>query len=122
MKLKIFQIKSPHTDKIYIGGTTKKFISPLFECYSHDYNHYVKTNRVYRKFFDIFKAGDAYFSLLHECEVENTSEMWKKIREFKILHLENCINFKELIHVNTVRRYRYTPKRKKSQEVNEQEN
>ena len=115
----IFKICSPNTNNIYLGITTKPYIYDLFQQYKYNYNLYkkYKSKNNFRKYFEILDCEDAYFVLLERVHIETASEKFKILRKYKIDHHEQCINFAELFGVNTVRKYKRTPKKKKSQEA-----
>jgi hypothetical protein len=117
MNIKFFSINSENCKNIYIGFTSKASIYKVFEQYKCFYTQYVnKTTTTKRKYFPIFEQGEPYIVLLGECEIYSNEELYKTLREIKILHQENCINFKEIYHENidnTVRKYKkYSVKKK----------
>ena len=123
MNIKFFSINSENCKNIYIGFTSKASIYKVFEQYKYFYTQYVnKTTTTKRKYFPIFEQGEPYIVLLGECEIYSNDELYKTLREIKILHQENCINFKEIYHENidnTVRKYKkYSVKKKDKVEKN----
>ena len=110
MIVKFFSIHSENCKNVYIGFTTKSSILQVFEQYKYFYNQYVnKTTRTKRRYFPIFEQNDPYIVLIGECEVKSSEELFKTLREIKLIHQENCINFKEIYHENienAVRKYK----------------
>ncbi len=76
---KIYTLRSPSTDKIYIGST----IQPLYKRKSE---HFVrKTN-------DISKLDDFYIELLEDFKCENKDQLNKREGELIRLHSDKCVN------------------------------
>ncbi len=89
---KIYTIRSPHTDKFYIGSTTTT-LSKRFSDHRSKYKSHLegkKTKNITS--FEILKLGDAYIELFEECPTENKNQLHKRegelIREYK----ERCVN------------------------------
>lgn len=78
---KIYTIRSPHTEKVYIGGTTQ----PLFKRF---YFHKKNLDTTAR---EIIALGDAYIELLEEFPCENKNQLCKREGEL-IRATKNCIN------------------------------
>ena len=96
---KIYSIRSPHTDKVYIGSTTQ----PLFKRFSKhkwNYNSWKKGNSYEKKItsFDIFDYGDAYIELIEEYPCEN--KMLLNKREGEIIRSMECVNQVKNVGVN----------------------
>ena len=110
MIVKFFSIHSENCKNVYIGFTSKDSIYKVFEQYKYFYTQYVnKTTSTKRKYFPIFEQGDPYIVLLGECVISSNEELYKTLREIKILHQDNCINFTEVYHDNVdnaVRKYK----------------
>lgn len=89
MKGYIYKIKSPNTDKEYIGSTTGCYKSRfvVHKCYSKK-SYPSNKNRTYTSG-EIFKYGDAYIELIEEVEVNTKNEL----RYIEQTHLnEKCVN------------------------------
>ncbi len=75
---KIYALRSPSTDKIYIGST----IQPLYKR---------KASHNKKKSNDLSKLGDFYIELIENFKCENREELNK--REGELIRLNNkCIN------------------------------
>ena len=102
-KSMIYTIRSPHTDKYYIGSTTQILCKRFVDHKSH-YNQYLKGNVQLVTSFKIIELGDAYIELLEEINCENRNQLEKRegvlIRE----HKANCVN--HYIPGRTDREYR----------------
>jgi|694.fasta_scaffold111829_2 hypothetical protein len=82
---KIYAIRSPHTNKIYIGSTTTKYLCNRLHGHKNDYkkNHYVTSC-------EIIKLGDAYIELLECFPCSSKSELTK--REGELMQQHDCVN------------------------------
>ena len=88
----IYTIRSPHTDKFYIGSTTQK-LCKRFANHKSNYNAYV--NNVDCDFvtsFKIIELGDSYIELLEEINCENKSQLEMREGELIRLHKDFSIN------------------------------
>jgi hypothetical protein len=87
---KIYSLRSPHTDKVYVGSTTQ----PLFKRLSkHRGNYYCwkrGTDKRYNTSFEIFDYGDAFIELIEEYPCEN--KMLLNKREGEIIRSMECVN------------------------------
>ena len=90
-KAKIYAIKSPNTNKIYIGSTCHDLESRLkehkyaFNCYNNGKNKYTSS-------FQIISRGDPYIELLKECPSIYKHQILYEEGEFIRLYKNNCIN------------------------------
>jgi hypothetical protein len=82
-KGKIYCIRSPNTDLIYIGSTCQKLSQRMGE---HRIN--IKKNNITSKI--IFEYGDAYIELLENYPCNNKEELLKK--EGEHIRSNNCCN------------------------------
>ena len=102
-KSMIYTIRSPHTDKYYIGSTTQILCKRFVDHKTH-YKRYLKGNVHLVTSFKIIELGDAYIELLEEINCENRNQLEKRegvlIRE----HKANCVN--HYIPGRTDREYR----------------
>jgi hypothetical protein len=76
---KIYAIKSPNTDKIYIGSTTQKYLSSRLT------QHKCVKSNISSK--EIINCGDAYIELIEMYPCNNIMELNK--REGEIFNLYN---------------------------------
>jgi hypothetical protein len=67
---KIYTIRSPNTDKFYIGSTTQ----PLFKRF---YSHKCIHNSTCSK--EIFQCGDAYIELLEDYKCSSNKAPWNGV-------------------------------------------
>ena len=82
----IYTIRSPHTDKYYIGSTRTPLRKRLWE-HKRSYNAWCKDNtKLYYTSFEVLKYGDAYIELLEEYPCENVQQLYKKEGE----HIRSC--------------------------------
>jgi hypothetical protein len=80
---KIYTIRSPNTDKYYIGSTTQ----PLHKrFYEHKMMSYETTVNV------IFDAGDAYIELMELCSCNSKNELDKREGELQREHKDKMVN------------------------------
>ena len=87
----IYSIRSPHTDKFYIGSTTQK-LCKRFTNHKSDYNAYVNNTGNYITSFKIIELGDSYIELLERFDCEDKNELEKREGELIRLHKDLCIN------------------------------
>ena len=78
---KIYDIRSPQTDKIYSGSTTQKL---CYRMTSHR-NHHKIGKKIMSN--GLLGFGDAYIELLEDCPCENKEQLAKRegelIRQYK---------------------------------------
>jgi len=79
---KIYTIRSPHTDKYYIGSTCNT-LSKRFS----QHNCQFSSSKI------IIDYGDAYIELLENFKCENKNELNKREGELIRLHKENIVNY-----------------------------
>ena len=99
----IYTIRSPHTDKFYIGSTTQK-LCKRFTNHKSDYNAYVNNTGNYITSFKIIELGDSYIELLERFDCEDKNELEKREGELMRLHKDLCIN--KIIVGRTKQQYR----------------
>jgi hypothetical protein len=83
---KIYCIRSPHTDKIYIGATCSTLSKRFYDHKNHN-----KTNTSSNI---IIGSGDAYIELLEQCICNNKDELNKIEGEYIRMHKDKCVNIK----------------------------
>ena len=79
---KIYTIRSPHTDKYYIGSTCNT-LSKRFS----QHNCQFSSSKI------IIDYGDAYIELLENFKCENKNELNRREGELIRTHKENIVNF-----------------------------
>ena len=82
---KIYVIKSNRTDKVYIGGTSRR-LELMFAEIRGKYK-YCKTS----KFADILKYEETYIELIEEYACSNKTELDKRVDEL-IQSTPNAVN------------------------------
>jgi hypothetical protein len=90
IKATIYIIKSPHTDKVYVGST----VNSLNKRKSKHYNDFSRYNRKilhYKTSYDVIKEGDCMFETLAVIEVPNKLEMYK-LESFYIKQYPTAVN------------------------------
>lgn len=85
----IYIIKSPNTDKYYIGSTTKKTINIRLSYHKSDYLRYLKGKYGKVMSFEIIKEGEPYIELLEQYTVENKKELLKYETNILKMHKGN---------------------------------
>lgn len=91
---KIYALKSPDTDKIYIGSTSRSLTQRWNEHRAdirylqakHPKKGYKKTTAT-----EITKYGNAYIELIEEFKCESREDLLKREREIILQH-RNCVN------------------------------
>ena len=87
----IYSIRSPHTDKFYIGSTTQS-LCKRFANHKSCYNAYVNNIKNYVTSYKIIELGDSYIELLERFDCENKNELERREGELIRLHKDLCIN------------------------------
>ena len=92
---KIYVIKSPNTDKIYIGSTIQSLKKRFGDHYSF-YNN--NTNNTSSK--EIIKCNDAYIELLEQYKCNNEYELRLRENYYIKINKNNCVNLISPIQLN----------------------
>ena len=87
---KIYCIRSHKTDDIYIGSTTKQYLSQRLGQHKTDYRIYLKTNKNYVSSYKILKYDDAYIELITTYSCSSKEELNRE--EGKYQRQMDCIN------------------------------
>ena len=88
----IYTIRSPHTDKFYIGSTTQK-LCRRFANHKCNYNSYVN-NGVgdFVTSFKIIELDDSYIELLEDINCDTKTQLEMREGELIRIHKDLCIN------------------------------
>ena len=87
----IYTIRSPHTDKFYIGSTTQK-LCKRFANHKSDYDAYVNNKKNYITSFKIIELGDSYIELLEQINCDSKIQLELREGELIRIHKDLCIN------------------------------
>ncbi len=88
----IYTIRSPHTDKFYIGSTTQK-LCKRFANHKSAYNLYVNNNlKSFITSFKIIELGDSYIELLEEINCDSKIQLEMREGELIRIHKDLCVN------------------------------
>ena len=88
----IYTIRSPHTDKFYIGSTTQS-LCRRFSNHKTDYNLHVQNKIKYvTTSFKIIELGDSYIELLEEINCDSKTQLEMREGELIRIHKDLCIN------------------------------
>ena len=90
-KSMIYTIRSPHTEKYYIGSTTQK-LCKRFSDHNRNYKSYLDEKYHFTTSFKILELGDAYIELLEEINCENKNQLERREGELIREHKNNCVN------------------------------
>ena len=90
-KSMIYTIRSPHTDKYYIGSTTQ-ILCKRFSDHTVNYKRYLKGTYDFISSFKILELGDAYIELLEEVNCDNRTQLHRREGELIREHKANCVN------------------------------
>ena len=119
-KSMIYTIRSPTTDKYYIGSTTQK-LCKRFGDHKIKYKLYLDAKHHFVTSFNLLELGDAYIELLEEMNCDNKTQLEKREGELIREHKNDCVN--KRIEGRTKKEYTFdnTEKRKlyKKQYYNE---
>lgn len=77
---KIYKIISDSTNKIYVGCTTKKYLSQRMEHHRRQYKKWLNNESTRCTSFDIIQFPDAKIILIESCQCKDKDEMAAKER------------------------------------------
>lgn len=86
---KIYVIRSPNTEKVYVGSTCQKLCNRMANHMS-SYRAYNKGSAKYTRSFEIIKLGGAYIELLEKCPCSCKEELHKT--EGVYIRKHDCVN------------------------------
>src|SRR5690606_36204569 len=91
---KIYKIISDQTDKVYVGSTTKKYLSDRMYEHRNDYKRYLNGTYHYVSSFEILQYDDSRIVLLENLRCESKEELRAREEYYrkKINDGENVIN------------------------------
>ena len=88
---KIYCLRSPHTDKVYIGSTCEPYLSRRLVKHRGVFKRWKKdTSRPYVTSFVILECGDAYIELLELYPCSSRDELHAKEGEY--MRKMKCVN------------------------------
>ena len=88
---KIYTIRSPQSDKFYIGSTTQTLCRRLSNHKSR-YKAYLNGTDQFGTSFKILELGDAYIELLEEINYDNKNQLQKREGELIRKHKLELVN------------------------------
>lgn len=89
---KVYTIRSPSTDKFYLG-TTVKTLSGRFSGHKSNYKFFLQGKyKCNVSSYEIIKLGDAYIELLESYPCNSKEELLKREGELLRLHKDNIVN------------------------------
>jgi hypothetical protein len=91
---KIYTIRSPHTEKYYIGSTIEKYLSSRLNGHKASFKSYINGNCNNLTSFQILELGEAYIELLEIFPCSSKLELHKREGELIREHKDNCVNRK----------------------------
>ena len=90
----IYKLVSNFTDNIYIGSTTKKYLSERLASHKYDYNKWIKNKINYISSFELFKLGDVIIECLEIIKYDDKQTLWmaegKWQKQLKCINLVIC--------------------------------
>ena len=90
---KIYKIISPHTDKIYIGSTTKQYIACRKAVHKKHYQMWKDDNtKQYCSSFELYDLGDIEYILLEAYECNSKDELRARERYWIEQNINNIVN------------------------------
>ena len=104
---RIYKIQSSLTDKIYIGSTCQA-LSQRMAGHNRHYKQYLKTNTNYITSYEIINLGDAYITLIEECNYNNKQQLLMREGELIKDNINICVNM--VIAGRTNNEWRYDNK------------
>lgn len=88
---KIYTLRSPQTNKYYIGSTTQPLHKRLYG-HRKDYEQFLKNKKNNITSFYIVKFEDCYIELLEQFPCENNEQLRKREGELIRQHKDNVVN------------------------------
>jgi hypothetical protein len=88
---KIYTLRSPHTDKYYIGSTTT-ILAKRLHGHKKSYMCYLKNGGNFTTSFDLLSLGDVKIELLEEFPCKNKMELEKREGELQREHKNMLVN------------------------------
>jgi hypothetical protein len=89
---KIYKLISPHSNKIYIGSTTKQYLSQRLTEHKNKYNLWINNKYHFVSSFDILSLGDVEIILLETYVCNTKDELTARERHWIEQNNELCIN------------------------------
>lgn len=89
---KIYKVISPHTDKIYIGSTTEKYLSQRLTKHKNMYKMFLENKHHYTTIYELFKLGDVEIILIESYSCNSKDELHKKERHYIELNKDIIVN------------------------------
>jgi GIY-YIG catalytic domain len=88
---KVYKLVCNKTGMVYIGSTTKDFLSQRLASHRQDYNKYLKNKHGYMSSFEIIKNDNYYITLLELWPCNSKDELLAKERQWFDKY-PDCIN------------------------------
>lgn len=98
---KIYKLENLETGKIYIGSTTKKYLSERLTAHKSDYNRWKDGKCGYITSFDIFEGGEYQITLLESYPCQTLDELHSRERHY--IQMLDCVN--KVVPTRTKREY-----------------
>jgi hypothetical protein len=108
---KIYKLVSPHTDYIYIGSTTKKYLCQRLGGHTTSFNYKIKTGLGSNSSHDLIQFGDVEIILLESYPCNSKDELHSRER-YWIENTDNVINARKKPHITEEERHEYSLNRK----------
>jgi len=88
----VYAIRSPHTDKFYVGSTAQLLCNRWSNHTSSFKRYQNKKSNGYCSSYTIMLLGDAYIELLEDINVDNRQQLTKREGEIQRSFKELCVN------------------------------
>lgn len=89
---KIYKITSPETNKIYIGSTTKKYLSSRFHQHKHNYKKYLNNCFTFCSSYDILKFENPKIELIELYNCDDKEQQLQREKFFIELNKDIVVN------------------------------
>jgi len=89
---KIYKIVSNHTDKIYIGSTTQKYLTSRKGQHKNGYRIFKNNGINYVSSFELIDLGEIDIILIENVKCENKEELLAREKYYFELNKELCVN------------------------------
>lgn len=87
---KVYKIISPHSEKVYVGSTARKYLSSRFSGHQSSYRKYIKGQSSYLTSFELLKLGDCKIELLEAFPCTCIEELL--VKEGEWIRKSDCVN------------------------------
>jgi hypothetical protein len=100
-KGKVYKLECLNTGKVYVGHTTKQYLSQRLALHKQAYTQWLRTNKKYMTSFEILKGGNFTITLLESYPCSSEDELKARERHW----IETIENVNRYIPTRTFKEY-----------------